>query len=175
MSFAPDWMPNVHPLIVHFPIGLLTAAAAVDLVSLFMHQRSDVREAATWLYIVGAAVAVIAYFSGHRAAESMMLPLPISEVVNTHADWAFRTTWSFAFFASLRLALSYLLQPKLPLLVGSFLVALVGIGMLLETVEHGGQLVFEYGLGVQAIFPDGMVQTLVDTSGGFSIESEVPK
>ena len=175
MSFTPDWMPNVHPLIVHFPIGLLTAAAAVDLVSLFMHHRSDVREAATWLYIVGAAVAVITYFSGHRAAEPMMLPVPISDLVNTHADWAFRTTWFFAFFASLRLAVSYLLQPTVPILAGSFLVALVGVGMLVETVEHGGQLVFEHGLGVRAIAPDDVAQTLVDTAGERSIGSEVPE
>ena len=175
MSLTPDWAPNVHPLMVHFPIGLLTAAAAVDLVSLFMRQRPAVRDAATWLYVAGAAVAMVTYFSGHRAADAMLLPVPISALVNAHADWAFRTTWFFAFFASLRLAVSYMLQPKLPILTGSFLVALVGVGMLFETVEHGGQLVFEHGLGVRAIAPDDVAQTPADTAGERSIKSEVPE
>jgi uncharacterized membrane protein len=32
MNLVPDWAPNIHPLLVHFPIALLYAAIAVDLV-----------------------------------------------------------------------------------------------------------------------------------------------
>ena len=32
MNLVPAWAPNIHPLLVHFPIALLYAAAAVDLV-----------------------------------------------------------------------------------------------------------------------------------------------
>ena len=64
MSLTPDWAPNIHPLVVHFPIALLIAAVVVDLISLLMHQRKGLRDAATWLYCAGAAVAIIAYFTG---------------------------------------------------------------------------------------------------------------
>ena len=159
MSLTPAWAPNLHPLVVHLPIALLTAAAAVDLASLFMRGRSLLRDTATWLYVGGAATALIAYFAGDSAAKAMMLPADVALLVDAHADWAFRTTWLFAFFASARLAVSYILPPTLPVLVGSFLLALIGIGTLAQTVAHGSQLVFQLGVGVRAV-DHGVVPTV---------------
>ena len=154
MSLTPDWAPNIHPIVVHFPIALLTAAIVVDLLGLFMRSRAAVRDTATWLYCAGAAVAIVAYFTGRNGADGLLLPAQVNPLVNEHADWAFRTTWFFAFFASARLAVSYLLPPKPLLLGGAFAVALAGFGMLVETAEHGAMLVFQHGLGVQAITTD---------------------
>ncbi len=161
MSLTPDWAPNIHPLIVHFPIALLITAAAVDLLSLFLRKRKAVRDAATWLYVAGAAVAIITYFTGRSAADGMLLPAQVNALVNEHADWAFRTTWFFVFFASVRLAVSYILQPKLPILAGTFVVAVVGLGLLFETAEHGGQLVFAHGVGVRAITTDEVPEKIL--------------
>lgn len=159
MSLTPAWAPNLHPLVVHLPIALLAAAAAVDLASLFLRARPGVRHTATWLYIGGAATAVVAYFTGDSAAKAMALPADVALLVDAHADWAFRTTWLFAFFASARLAISYILSPTLPVLVGTFLLALLGIGTLVETVAHGSQLVFQHGVGVQAVARDSSDQS----------------
>ena len=158
MSLTPAWAPNLHPLVVHLPIALLAAAAAVDLASLFRRARRRVRHTATWLYIGGAATAMIAYFTGDSAAKAMALPADVALLVDAHADWAFRTTWLFAFFASARLAISYILSPTLPVLVGTFLLALLGIGTLVETVARGSQLVFQHGVGVQAVARDSSDQ-----------------
>ncbi len=160
MSLTPAWLPNLHPLAVHLPIALLTAAAAVDLASLFMPARPALRDTATWLYVGGAATAIIAYFTGDNAAKAMSLPSDVALLVDTHEDWAFRTTWLFAFFASARLAISYILPPTLPVLVGAFLLALLGIGTLVETVAHGSQLVFQRGIGVHAVARDSGGQTV---------------
>ena len=32
MNLVPDWAPNIHPLLVHFPIALLSTAVAADVV-----------------------------------------------------------------------------------------------------------------------------------------------
>jgi uncharacterized membrane protein len=160
MALTPDWAPNIHPIVVHFPIALLTTAFVVDLLGLFMHTRTTVRDTATWLYCAGAALAILAYFTGRSGADAMLLPTQVNSLVNEHSDWAFRTTWFFAFFASARLALSYLLTPKLLLLGISFAVATAGFVMLIETAEHGAMLVFQHGLGVQAITKDEPVTRL---------------
>ena len=149
MTLTPEWAPNLHPLVVHFPIGLLVGAAAVDCLSLVFRGRPALRSAATLLYCVGAAVAVVVYFTGRAAADGLVIPADINPLVNEHADWAFRTTWFFVFFASVRLAVSYILQPKPMAMVGVFVLALVGIGLLYETAERGAGLVFQHGLGVR--------------------------
>lgn len=161
MSLTPDWAPNIHPIIVHFPIALLAAGLVVDLVSLFMRQRAGVRDAATWLYCAGAATAILAYFTGRSGADAMLLPAQVAPLVSEHADWAFRTTWFFAFFASARLAVSYILPPKPIVLVSTFVVALAGIGMLFETAEHGALLVYQHGLGVATITADESVDDVI--------------
>ena len=151
MPLVPAWAPNLHPLVVHFPIALLVAAGAVDLADLLLRGRAPVRNAATWLYIAGAATAIAAYFSGVGAARTAALSAPGAALAATHADWAFRATWLFAFFASVRLAMSYAVRPTRLLVAGALVVALAGLGALVETVRHGSRLVFEQGVGVQPV------------------------
>ena len=151
MSLIPAWAPNLHPLVVHFPIALLFTAAAVDLAGLLMPDSKPVRDTGTWLYIAGAATAVLAYFTGYTAAQAAALTAETEALVDAHADRAFAATWLFAFFASLRLAMSYLFHPGRALRIGAFVVAVAGLGALVQTALHGARLVFEQGLGVRAV------------------------
>ena len=151
MSLTPDWAPNLHPLLVHFPIALLTTAVVVDLLSLLRRRSSALRDAATWLYLAGTAGALLAYFSGRDAVAAMSLSEAIEPLVVEHENWAFRATWFFAFFASLRLAMSYIFPPKPLIAVFAFGAALVGMVMLFETAERGGTLVYQHGVGVREV------------------------
>ncbi len=151
MSLIPAWAPNLHPLVVHFPIALLFAAGAVDLTGLLAPDRKLLRDTATWLYIGGAATAVCAYYSGYTAAQAGVFSPEARALVDGHNDWAFAATWLFAFFASLRLAMSYILPSPRALRLGAFAITLVGLGALLQTALLGARLVFEQGLGVQAV------------------------
>ena len=160
MSLTPDWAPNIHPIIVHFPIALFSAAFVTDLVSLFFRRRAGIRDAATWLYCAGSATAILAYFTGESAADGMLLAAQVTPLVNEHADWAFRTTWFFAFFASVRLAVSFIIPPKLAVLGTTFVFAIAGMGMLFETAEHGAMLVYQHGLGVQTITIDAPIENV---------------
>jgi len=151
MSLIPDWLPNIHPAVVHFPIALLPAAAVVDLLSLFWRQRSTLRDAATWLYLAGTGFALLAYFSGRSGVDAMTLSPVVEPLVNAHENLAFWTTWFFAFFASLRLAVSYIFPPKPVVLLMAFMMAVGGLVMLFETAEHGAALVYQHGLGVSGV------------------------
>ncbi len=158
---TPDWAPNIHPLVVHFPIALLLAAVATDLLSVVMARRPALREAATWLYCAGAGTAVAAYLTGGNAADSMLLPAAVTPLVDDHDNWAFRTTVLFALLAAARVALPRFLTLKAPVWWGAFALGLLGAGMLYETAERGGRLVFEHGLGVQAITTDTPVEEVI--------------
>ena len=151
MPLIPAWAPNLHPLVVHFPIALLFAAGAVDLAGLLIPAHRPLRDTATWLYVGGAATAVFTYFTGYTAAQAGAFSPEVTLLVDAHADRAFAATWLFAFFASLRLAMSYILRPRRALRLGAFAVALIGLGALAQAALLGARLVFEQGLGVQAV------------------------
>ena len=156
MSLIPAWAPNLHPLLVHFPVTLLAVAVAVDMASLLMPARPTLRDTATLFYCAGAFMAMAAYFSGLSAAQGTPVSPEESAAVTAHFTWADRTTWFFVFFASLRIAFSYIWRPTARwAAVVVFVAALAGIGMLVVTAEHGGRLVFRHGLGVATVPSSG--------------------
>ena len=36
----PEWLPNVHPLVVHFPIALLIVALVADVVAVMWRRQT---------------------------------------------------------------------------------------------------------------------------------------
>ena len=147
MVFLPSWIPNLHPLVVHFPIAMLTAAFVVDLIAFVVPHPSKAGNISTWLYTIGASLAVLAYFSGDAAAQTVSISLDAIPVLQAHSDWAFRATWSFVFFSSIRLAMSYIHPPTTRQRLVTFFIAIVSLCALSFTVLYGSRLVFEYGVG----------------------------
>ena len=92
----------------------------------------------------------------------MTLTPVVEPLVKAHENWAFRTVWFFAFFASLRLAVSYIFPPRPVILLLAFVLAVGGLVMLAETAEHGAILVYKHGLGVKEPIPDSgpLIQSL---------------
>ncbi len=142
---------TLHPLIVHFPIGLIVTAAVIDVAALGAGPRSALRTTATGLYAAGAAALLAAYFTGRSDAALMRIPGPAHAVVDEHWTWALRTTFYLGFFALGRLGLDLagLLTARarwLPVVAAG----LVGVLLLFQTAERGGRLVYEHGVGVAA-------------------------
>ncbi len=171
----PDWAPNPHPFLVHFPIALLVAAAAADLTSLLRPAHGTARDTATWLFCVGALTAVAAYFSGLSAAAAVRVSPDAGLAVTTHFVWADWTTWLFVCFASLRIAMSYIWRITARWAIAvSCLFSIIGLGCVAVTALHGGRLVFQYGLGVDAIPSTGAPWTLPGQAGAGTGVPEVP-
>lgn len=149
MSLLPDWAPNVHPLLVHFPIALLIAAVVLDVAGLALRRHTLLRHAATLLYVLGTGALVAAYVTGRAASQTIWLPGMAHAVVAEHWDWAFRTLW---FFGSVTVVRVVLLRPSRrdprPAIVAALALAgLVGIGLLVKTGDRGGRLVYQHGVG----------------------------
>lgn len=150
MNLVPDWAPNVHPLLVHFPIALLITAAGLDVLGWVLRRNRPLRNAATLLYVLGTGAAVATYFTGRAASQTVWLPGMAHAIVKEHWDWAFRTVWFFAIVTGVRLVL---LRPSRrdpsPAIIGALALAgLVGLGLLRETGDRGSQLVYQYGVGI---------------------------
>ena len=175
MSLIPAWAPNLHPLVVHFPIALLFAAGAVDLAGLLMPERKPVRDAATWLYVGGASTAVGAYFTGYTAAQAGAFSPEIAALVDGHNDWAFAATWLFAFFASLRLAMSYILRPRRRCRSAPSPSRWSDSARSSQTALHGARLVFGQGLGVQAVAIAEAAAERMEATSSERMEREDPE
>src|SRR5690606_9635265 len=147
----PDWAPNVHPLVIHFPIALLVSAVLVDLASLFTRRWPGVQFAAIVLYAAGAAGALVAFLTGRAAADAIDLPTRAVATLDEHANLAEATLWFFGIYALIRLATlwSKPARSRLVFHVPLFLVGFGGLYLLYQTAEHGGELVYAHGIGVQ--------------------------
>ncbi len=112
-------------------------------------RNRPLRQLATLLYVLGTGGAVAAYVTGRAASQTIWLPGMAQAVLTQHWDWALRTVWFFAIVTVVRVVL---LRPSRrdpgPAIVAAFaLVGLVGIGLLLETGDRGGRLVYQHGVG----------------------------
>jgi uncharacterized membrane protein len=149
VNLVPGWAPNVHPLVVHFPIALLLTAAGFDLAGWACRCNRSLRFVATVLYVLGSLTIVAAYFTGRAAAETIWLPGMAHAAVKEHWDWAFRSVWFFGVLTLLRLVLLWRLRAPRPALVAALTLAgLVGVVLLGETGDRGGRLVYRHGVGV---------------------------
>lgn len=147
-------LPNLHPALVHFPIALLPAALALDLVVRWTGGRPDLDRVAAGVWVAGALSAWIALEAGEAAAETLLHLTPRAEAaLAEHSDlghWAF---WLFALLAAVRATLTLRERGRSRVVFGALrwgLVAAAVAALVLMAVaaDHGGALVYGHGIGV---------------------------
>ncbi|GAB5550211.1 MAG: hypothetical protein SangKO_099710 [Sandaracinaceae bacterium] len=152
----PDWAPNVHPLVIHFPIALLFVAALVDAIALVVRETYPwVRTSAVGLYALGALGAAVAFLTGRDASDSVDLPAEALTTLNAHADWALYLVWFAGLYALVRVvALRFDRDQRLIVHLPLAVLGLVGLVLVQQTAERGGQMVYQYGVAVAAASGD---------------------
>lgn len=104
LVITPEWAPNIHPLLVHFPIALLATAALANLLSFFIPVNWWGETKNTILYVTGSLFSGVTYYSGTIAADTVFLPAEAQSVLSEHADWAEYLLWFFILYSLLRIA-----------------------------------------------------------------------
>lgn len=151
MDLIPSWAPNIHPLIVHFPIAWWIAAVIVDLVALAMPRAAWAGTTASVLYPAGAVSAVLTYLSGRQAAATVLTPGMANPIVLLHWNWALATTSTFVAIALIRLWLRFKNRHSVRWIHAALaLAALAALASLFQTGELGARLVYQHGVGVSA-------------------------
>lgn len=102
LQILPEWAPNIHPLIIHFPIAVLTIAVLFD----FIYQiwdRNWLSKSSLALYLLGTLSALAAFITGKIAADSVNMPMQAELTVSNHSDMAQYTLIFFTLYSLIRL------------------------------------------------------------------------
>lgn len=140
-------MHPIHPMLVHFPIALLSVAVCFDLLA-ERWRPEECRIASLYTLVAGVAGVVVAVVSGHLAEEAVEQSGIPESVLELHEGLGFATFWVFSTLLAIRVAtvIGWMRERRgLSVVVG-----LVGIVVLLTASYFGGSLVYDYGAGVLA-------------------------
>lgn len=141
---------TIHPLFVHFPIALTLVALLFE--GWYWVQRKDhLRQSATSLIYLAALAAVVTVLTGLQAADSLGHDSPGHDLVHVHRDIMLWYTGIMAVLALVNVALARGYLPSVAAhwrRLGRPVLLLTAAIVLVVGADRGGQLVFQYGTGV---------------------------
>lgn len=139
-------MPNVHPLLVHFPIALLLLSLILEVIAL-IRTNPGISRAAWWNQIGGTIGLALSVASGLLAEGSVHIAQDARELFERHEQLAFVTAAVFALLLFWRIAARGKVPPKAPVLY--VFLFLLGTVCMLTGALYGGEMVFRFGVGVR--------------------------
>ena len=141
-----------HPQIVHFVIALLVVGVVLRLIALLTNRFAFVSPAATTLILLGTVLSVPAVQSGVDAHGPVERIPGVREAVVEHEEWGERARNAFVVVSVLEVIALAMSARKFHYARAASMVAavagLVGLFVLYEAAEHGGELVDAYAGGV---------------------------
>ena len=144
-------VPNWHPILVHFTIGLLAIATLLFIVSAIAGRNPPwpgIAVAANWNLWLGTTVTVLTIAAGLQAAGSVAHDDAAHRAMQDHQFWALGTTTLFVLLALWNI-LRVRRQQRVGLVfLSMLLIAAVGLA---GTGLRGADLVFRHGLGVMSL------------------------
>lgn len=147
----PEILPNWHPIVVHFAIGLLLTAVVLFVIGSLLARlpAGATTTAAARLNLgLGVAAALVALATGWQADNSVAHDAPSHANMTIHMKWAITTAAVFVF----ALFVAWLDRRRAAGAGPVLLVTLViGSSALAVTGWLGGENVYRFGLGVLSI------------------------
>ena len=149
LRLVTDWpgagvLQNLHPLIVHYPIAMLTSSTMVYLAAAIA-RRERWGWLALWLLALGALGATASVWSGLRAGEAVMVAPAVRANILEHHEHLMILAWVLSLLA---LVWGVAGRP-LPRRGGiGFLVLLLMMSAVLARgADYGGWMVYGYNAG----------------------------
>lgn len=149
----------IHPMLVHFPIALLSTGLVLRLISIWTAKRSlfSFLLPASWLILaLGVLAAWLAVIAGEMACEIVMPTLKNVQILEEHEMHGYMTAIGFTLGLLIDLSRAFLLVKlhqkgwwvKRGLAAVVWLVYLFSLTNLIITAYYGATVVFEEGAAV---------------------------
>lgn len=147
----PDWLPNLHPLIIHFPIVLLVIYPIIEALRFWYKDSLVLEKGAFWFLSIGVLSLIVSYLSGEQAIETVQLRGGAVPVATEHELWARNTLIFYCLWFVLHLFGIWKRISLLSNVLTASFMGLIGVALLVMTSDLGGRLVYEYGVGSKQV------------------------
>jgi len=143
-------MPNIHPLVIHFPIAFLIAAFCCEIVGQFLNQ-DYFKKTAKWTLLLGTITLGIAAFTGWLGHKTVAHSESSYALIEQHQRLGFITLGIFIVLVILHFVALPRIKKKQGLIILMLIINMIGLGVMTWGSHLGGRLVYEMGVGVQAV------------------------
>lgn len=139
---------NVHPLLVHFPIALLSVFFLLDLIGC-LSKKPHWREVASYFLYFGTIGAAFTVMAGFEAAYSVVHSEVVHEIMVHHEHFGVTVLTLSVILSLWRLKSGFALTGG----TNHFFLILAGLmcGLMMLGADLGGLMVYNYGTAVRAI------------------------
>lgn len=141
-------MPNIHPLVVHFPIAFLSAFFILDLVASSTNNENWRKTASTLLYF-GVISVFAAVAAGFQAAETLPHDAATHEIMEKHEHYGLTVAFLTIILTIWRLFAKTNIRGFgnfIHLLLAALIVLIMSLG-----ADLGGLMVYGHGAGVKVM------------------------
>jgi uncharacterized membrane protein len=141
-------LDNVHPLLVHFPIALLSIFVLLDICGTWAN-KAEWRRGAGWFLYFGALFAGFTVVAGLLAAASIAHGGDVHEIMENHEHLGISVFLLAAVLAVWR----WFAKGQIAGSANTLYLLCAGIlaGVLTFTADLGGLMVYKYGVAVQPV------------------------
>lgn len=140
-----DSAPNVHPLIVHFPIALWPTALLLWTLALLRGPQEELWRAGRWLLYLGSLAALVAVATGLWAADQVGHDSRGHDLVHVHRNWMVVASALSLLVSAAAFATRTRATPILRWVLLGALLLTTGVSAL--GADRGALLVFGYRIG----------------------------
>src|SRR6266852_5905102 len=136
----------IHPMLVHFPIGLLLLSFLIDLASLAFPSVPNLVRDSFYAMLLGLIMALVAAVPGLVDYTDIRSDHPGKRTAITHMILNFMLVVTYGLNLGVRS--SSLLDRKISM--GPLILSFIGVGLLSASGYLGGRLVFAQGISVRS-------------------------
>lgn len=150
-----NFLAEFHPHIVHFPIAFFILYAILEILGIIFKNKF-LNKAAFVLLAAGVFTAVLAVLTGNQADEGARELLKngykfSEQTLEEHETYATISLWFFTGILFLKIYVTIKKLQETGIKYLFIILALLGSFFIYETAAHGGEMVYKYGIGTEAV------------------------
>lgn len=150
-----EFLAGLHHEIVHFPIACFVLYTLFEITGAILNNKnlSTTAYILLGLGVFSCVGAVLTGNQAHEIAEKLMdqgITIP-HDLIEEHEQYATITLWYFFFLLVVRTISVLKKRFTKSVQVGFIALALLGCYFLYQAGDHGGKLVYKYGVGTEII------------------------